>query len=86
VVVPEYDAAPDETDDPKPERPTYVNIGRIESNDDLRRSFLWGELRYLEGCLARTAIYSEMEPLREAAQQVRRSLRPVVEATVSVAD
>lgn len=87
VRVSEIDGALHETEGSGHEpKPTFVNIVSVDSNADLRLSFLWGELRNIEGCLARTAIYEELEPLRNAAREVRRVLRPAVEVAVSVAD
>lgn len=83
VRVPEIDAETQDSDDTEQEaRPTFINMQRVEGDVDLRMKFLWGELRNVEGCLARTASYEEMAPLREAARAVHEALRPTVEVEV----
>lgn len=73
----------DEDDEP---RSTFVGISDIERNADLRENFLLGELRNLDGILQRTVGFEEMEPLRKAAREVRRALRPAIEVAATAAD
>lgn len=87
IRVPEIDGTTEDPDGTEQEpKPTFINMQRVDDDIDLRLKFLWGELRNVEGCLARTASYGEMEPLREAARTVRQALCPDVEVAVTAAD
>lgn len=78
---------PPTVDEEPPDR-SFVSFADVQNNDDLRRDFLRGELRLLDGILQRSVGYEEMDPLREALKEVRVTLRPSIEGAVvtSVAD